>query len=344
MGKLKSANLVAQLDQQIKQAAESANKSLAADPRMIANLAIVEVGADPASRVYIKQKLTKAQALGLTAVPFYLPADISQTKLNSTLEHLNTMFPAIILQAPLPKHLDFEQAVTHIDPQHDADGLNPINQASLLSDPRGQYPVACTPQGICLWLTQILHTSSLEDAVDGKRVLVIGRSSLVGMPVALLLQNANATVTVWHSHSPQLTPADLQQYDIIIAAAGQHRMIKTSDLADGTVAIDVGIHAVPDTAKKSGHRLEGDVEISDPADLNRLDVTAVPGGVGPLTVEMLMLQAVALTELNCNPDQSVYQPTATLKMLQAAADTASSAAVKKFAQDQIDRTKEVTKR
>lgn len=344
MGKLKSANLVAQLDQQIKQAAESANKSLAADPNMIANLAIVEVGADPASRVYIKQKLTKAQALGLTAVPFYLPADISQAKLNSTLEHLNTMFPAIILQAPLPKHLDFEQAVTHINSQHDADGLNPINQASLLSDPHGQYPVACTPQGICLWLTQILHASSLEDAVDGKRVLVIGRSSLVGMPVALLLQNANATVTVWHSRSPQLTAADLQQYDIIIAAAGQHRMIKTSDLADGTVVIDVGIHAVPDKSKKSGHRLEGDVEISDPADLNRLDVTAVPGGVGPLTVEMLMLQTVALTELNCNPDQSVYQPTATLKMMQTAANTASAAAVKKFAQDQIDRTKEVTKR
>lgn len=344
MGKLKSADLVAQLDQQIKQAAESANKFLAADPKMIANLAVVEVGADSASRVYIKQKLKKAQALGLTAIPFHLPADVSQAKLNSILDHLNAMFPAVILQAPLPENLDFEQAVMHIDPRHDADGLNPINQAGLLSDPRGQYPVACTPQGICLWLTQILHASSLEEAVGGKRVLVVGRSSLVGMPAALLLQNANATVTVWHSHSPQLTAADLQQYDIIIAAAGQHHMIQTSDLADGTVAVDVGIHAIPDDTKKSGHRLEGDIEISDPADLNRLDVTAVPGGVGPLTVEMLMLQAVALTESNCNPDQSVYQPTASLKMMQSAADAELDAAVKKLVQDQVDRAKEVTER
>lgn len=309
MGKLKSANLVAQLDQQIKQAAEVANKFLAADPNLIANLAIVEVGADPASKVYIKQKLKKAQALGLTAVPFHLPADISQAKLNATLDHLNTMFPAIILQAPLPKGLDFDEAVTHINSSHDADGLSPVNQASLLSDPHGQYPVACTPQGICVWLTQILDAQSLEDAVEGKRVLVIGRSQLVGTPVALLLQNANATVTVWHSHSPQLIAADLKQYDIIIAAAGQHHMLKTSDLADGTIVIDVGIHSIPDETKKSGHRLEGDVEISDPADLDRVTVTAVPGGVGPLTVEMLMLQTVALTELNCNPNQTVFKST-----------------------------------
>ena len=309
MSRIKSAGLINQLDEQIKQAASDANEHLAANSQMIANLAIVEVGADPASRVYIKQKIKKAAALGLTAIPIQLAADTSQEKLNSLLDRLNDMFPAIILQAPLPKGLDFDEAVTHINPSHDADGLSPVNQASLLSDPYGQYPVACTPQGICVWLTQILDAQSLEDAVDGKRVLVIGRSQLVGMPVALLLQNANATVTVWHSHSPQLIAADLKQYDIIIAAAGQHHMLKTSDLADGTIVIDVGIHSIPDETKKSGHRLEGDVEISDPADLDRVTVTAVPGGVGPLTVEMLMLQTVALTELNCNPSQTVFKST-----------------------------------
>lgn len=309
MSRIKSAGLINQLDEQIKQAASDANEYLTANSQMIANLAIVEAGADPASRVYIKQKIKKAAALGLTAIPIQLAADTSQEKLNSLLDRLNDVFPAIILQAPLPKGLDFDEAVTHINPSHDADGLSPVNQASLLSDPHGQYPVACTPQGICVWLTQILAAQSLEDAVDGKRVLVIGRSKLVGMPVALLLQNANATVTVWHSHSPQLTAADLKQYDIIIAAAGQHHMLKTSDLADGTIVIDVGIHSIPDETKKSGHRLEGDVEISDPADLDRVTVTAVPGGVGPLTVEMLMLQTVALTELNCNPNQTVFKST-----------------------------------
>lgn len=309
MSRIKSAGLINQLDEQIKQAASDANEYLAANSQMIANLVIVEVGADPASRVYIKQKIKKAAALGLTVIPIQLAADTSQEKLNSLLDRLNDMFPAIILQAPLPKGLDFDEAVTHINPSHDADGLSPVNQASLLSDPHGQYPVACTPQGICVWLTQILAAQSLEDAVDGKRVLVIGRSKLVGMPVALLLQNANATVTVWHSHSPQLTAADLKQYDIIIAAAGQHHMLKTSDLADGTIVIDVGIHSIPDETKKSGHRLEGDVEISDPADLDRVTVTAVPGGVGPLTVEMLMLQTVALTELNCNSSQTVFKST-----------------------------------
>ena len=146
MSRIKSAGLINQLDEQIKQAASEANEHLAANSQMIANIAIVEVGADPASRVYIKQKIKKVAALGLTAIPIQLAADTSQEKLNSLLDRLNDMFPAIILQAPLPKGLDFDEAVTHVNPSHDADGLSPVNQASLLSDPHGQYPVACTPQ------------------------------------------------------------------------------------------------------------------------------------------------------------------------------------------------------
>lgn len=298
---LKSKELVKQIDQQISNAVKNVKETdqYQHAENYVGDLAIVEVGADPASQVYIKQKLRKAEKLGITAVPYYLPEDISQESLEAQLDQLNQTFSAIILQAPIPDHLDFEQAVTHILPSRDADGLNPLNQSELLINPKGHYPIACTPQGICLWILSITQANNLEQAVSGKRVLIFGRSHLVGFPLALLLQGAGATVTVRHSHSPELEVDELKQYDIIITAAGKHHMLNTADMADGTITIDVGIHKIKDDTKKSGYRLEGDVEINDD-DLNRLDVTAVPGGVGPLTVEMLMLQTVALMSARFN--------------------------------------------
>lgn len=292
---LKSKELVAQVDQQISDAVKNVKETdqYQHAENYVGDLAIVEVGSDSASKVYIKQKLRKAEKLGITAVPYYLPEDISQEALEAQLDQLNQTFSAIILQATIPDHLNFEQAVTRILPSRDADGLNPLNQSELLVNPNGHYPIACTPQGICLWILSITQADSLEDAVSGKRVLIFGRSHLVGMPLALLLQGAGATVTIRHSHSPELQADELKQYDIIVAAAGKHHMLSTADMADGTIVIDVGIHEIKDETKKSGHRFEGDVETSD-TDLRRLDLTAVPGGVGPLTVEMLMLQTAAL--------------------------------------------------
>lgn len=302
---LKSKELVKQIDQQISDAVRNVKETdqYQHTENYVGDLAIVEVGSDGPSQVYIKQKLKKAEKLGITAVPYYLPENISQESLEIQLDQLNQTFSAIILQAPIPEHLDFEQAVTHILPSRDADGLNPLNQSELLIDPKGHYPIACTPQGICLWILSITQANSLEEAVSGKRVLIFGRSHLVGFPLALLLQGAGATVTVRHSHSPELEADELKQYDIIIAAAGKHHMLNTADMADGTITIDVGIHEIKDDTKKRGYRLEGDVKIND-NDLKRLDVTAVPGGVGPLTVEMLMLQTVALMSARFNVRQN----------------------------------------
>lgn len=320
---LKSKELVKQIDQQISDAVKNVKETdqYQHTENYVGDLAIVEVGADPASRVYIKQKLRKAKKLGITAVPYYLPEDISQESLETQLDQLNQTFSAIILQAPIPDHLNFEQAVTHILPSRDADGLNPLNQSELLINPKGHYPIACTPQGICLWILSITQADSLEDAVSGKRVLIFGRSHLVGMPLASLLQGAGATVTVRHSHSPELQADELKQYDIIIAAAGKHHMLNTADMADGTIVIDVGIHEIKDDTKKSGHRFEGDIEIND-SDLHRLDVTAVPGGVGPLTVEMLMLQTVTLmsARFNVHKNKPYDEPISTVTL--AASKTA----------------------
>lgn len=246
-------------------------------------LAVVLVGEDPASQVYVGSKVRTCGDLGLHSEKIVLPTDATQEEVLAVVERLNAdpAIHGILVQSPPPPHINEEEIVRAIDPAKDVDGFHPENVAKLaLEDASGFVP--CTPAG-CM---RLLKEAGVE--TKGANAVVIGRSMIVGKPMALLLmaKGSDATVTVAHSRSKDL-PGICRQADIIIAAVGRPEMVKADWVREGAVVIDVGINRVEDASRKSGYRLTGDVAYDEVAP-KCAAITPVPGGVGPMTIAMLM--------------------------------------------------------
>ena len=252
-------------------------------------LAVVLVGNDPASKAYVGSKVKTCQKLGIHSVKIELPEDTTQEKLLQVIDELNgdSSIHGILVQSPPPDHIDESTVVRKISPQKDVDGFHPENVAKLtLEDSDGFIP--CTPLG-CLRLLQ-----EYDIDTNGANVVVVGRSMIVGKSMALLLMannaNANATVTVAHSRTKDLKSI-CSSADIIIAAVGIPNIIGKEHVSDGAVIIDVGINRVNDENSKRGYRLVGDVNFAEVADKCSA-ITPVPGGVGPMTIAMLISNTI----------------------------------------------------
>ena len=256
-------------------------------------LAVVLIGDDPASRAYVRAKDKRAAELGFHSVKKELPAATSQREILEIVDGLNRdpAVHGILVQSPPPAHIDEAEVVRAIDPAKDVDGFHPVNVAKLvMDDPTGFVP--CTPLG-CL---RLILDAGIETA--GSRVVVVGRSMIVGKPMALLLmrrgRGGDATVTVAHSRSRDLA-AVTREADVIIAAVGRPAFIGREHVRDGAVVIDVGINRVDDATQAKAYRLVGDVDFDAVAD-RCAAITPVPGGVGPMTIAMLMANTVTAAE------------------------------------------------
>ena len=252
-------------------------------------LAVVLVGDNPASRTYVRSKDKMSRELGLHSVKLELPASTTQSELLERVEELNRdpNVHGILVQSPPPKQIDEAAIVRALDPRKDVDGFHPINVAKLaMGDPTGFVP--CTPLGV----QRLLIESNIE--IAGAHVVVLGRSMIVGKPVALLLmqkiQGGDATVTVAHSRSRDL-PAITRSADILIAAIGRAEFVKADHVREGVAVIDVGINRVEDKNSDRGYRLVGDVAF-DEVSKKASAITPVPGGVGPMTIACLLRNTV----------------------------------------------------
>jgi methylenetetrahydrofolate dehydrogenase (NADP+)/methenyltetrahydrofolate cyclohydrolase len=252
-------------------------------------LAVVLVGDDPASRAYVRSKDKMCRELGLHSLKLELPASTTQTELLNRVEKLNAdpSIHGILVQSPPPAHIDEAAIVRALDPRKDVDGFHPENVAKLVLDDSSGF-VPCTPLGV----QRLLIESKIN--INGAHVVVLGRSMIVGKPLALLLMqkkaNANATVTVLHSRSRDLAEIS-RAADIIVAAIGRAGFVKADHVREGGVVIDVGINRVDDAATERGYRLVGDVAF-DEVSKKASAITPVPGGVGPMTIAMLISNTV----------------------------------------------------
>ena len=263
----------------------------AAEGKTIPGLATVLVGENPASKVYVRSKQKACAEAGINSFGHNLPEDATQEEVEALVRKLNAdpNVNGILVQLPLPKHLDEEKVLGAIDLNKDVDGFHPINIGRLAQKGREPVFVPCTPAG-CMVL--------LEEAgarLTGATAVVLGRSNIVGMPVALLLVKANATVTIVHSRTKNI-PEVLREADIIIAAIGQPKFVKKDWVKPGAFIIDVGINQIEDPAAKKGYRLVGDVAFDEVAEIAAA-ITPVPGGVGPMTIAMLLKNTLRAAEL-----------------------------------------------
>jgi methylenetetrahydrofolate dehydrogenase (NADP+) / methenyltetrahydrofolate cyclohydrolase len=252
-------------------------------------LAVVLVGDNPASRTYVRSKDKMSRELGLHSVKLELPALTSQSELLERVEELNRdpKVHGILIQSPPPKQIDEAAIVRALDPRKDVDGFHPLNVAKLaMGDATGFVP--CTPLGV----QRLLVESKID--IAGAHVVVLGRSMIVGKPVALLLmqkaKGGDATVTVAHSRSNNLEEIT-RSADILIAAIGRAHFVKAEHIREGAVVIDVGINRVEDKNNERGYRLVGDVAFDEVVPKAKA-ITPVPGGVGPMTIAMLMSNTV----------------------------------------------------
>ena len=248
-------------------------------------LTVVLVGNDPASEVYVRNKGIQATAAGFRSEEIRLPAETDQATLMATIERLNhdPAVHGILVQLPLPAHLDSDAVLNAIDPDKDVDGFHPVNVGRLWTG--NPVSIPCTPLGCLLLLKEELGD------LRGKQALVIGRSNIVGKPMAALLLGADATVTVAHSRTADL-PALCREADIVIAAVGRPEMVKGSWLKAGAIVLDVGINRIADGEKT---RLVGDVDYADCESIAGA-ITPVPGGIGPLTIACLLKNTLACAE------------------------------------------------
>ncbi|MDC0200987.1 bifunctional methylenetetrahydrofolate dehydrogenase/methenyltetrahydrofolate cyclohydrolase FolD [Verrucomicrobia bacterium] len=252
-------------------------------------LAVVLVGNDPASKAYVGSKAKTCMKLGLHSLKIELPESTSQDELLKVIDQLNndSEIHGILVQSPPPKHIDESTVVLAIDPAKDVDGFHPENVAKLaLEDPSGFVP--CTPLGC----QRLLAEHSID--TNGANVVIVGRSMIVGKPLALLLMGkgpvGNATVTVAHSRTKSLEKI-CKEADILIAAVGRPKFLGSEHVKEGAVVIDVGINRVDDSSSSRGYRLVGDVDFEGVAEICSF-ITPVPGGVGPMTIAMLISNTI----------------------------------------------------
>ena len=242
-------------------------------------LAVILVGENPASKVYVRNKKNACAEVGIQSLSYELPESTTQAELLELIEKLNNDITCngILVQLPLPAHIDEDAVIAAIAPEKDVDGFHPVNAGKLSIGQKGF--VSCTPAGII----ELLKRSGI--AMDGKRAVVIGRSNIVGKPMALLLLRENATVTVAHSHTADL-PALCREADILIVAVGRAKLVDHHYVKEGAVVIDVGMD------RDENGKLCGDVDFEDVKELASA-ITPVPGGVGPMTIAMLLYNCVA---------------------------------------------------
>lgn len=281
-GKAVSAKILQEVKAEVEQLAAQ---------NIIPGLAVVLVGQDPASQVYVNSKERTCLELGLYSEKIVLPIDTQQEELLAVVDRLNQSdkIHGILVQSPLPSHLDEEEVVRAIDPNKDVDGFHPENVAKLtMEDTTGFVP--CTPAG-CMELLKHYNITT-----EGKEAVVIGRSLIVGKPMALLLmgKQGQATVTVVHSRTTNPTEV-IKRADIIVAALGKSEFVTAEQVKEGAIIIDVGINRVDDASKPRGYRLTGDVNFDDVKEQCSA-ITPVPGGVGPMTIAMLMKNTLKATK------------------------------------------------
>ncbi len=258
---------------------------------MAPGLATVLVGENPASQSYVKSKQKACLEAGIASFGYDLPANTSQNELEELVRKLNAdpKVNGILVQLPLPDGLDEERVLREIAIEKDVDGFHPINIGRLAQKGRDPLFVPCTPFG-CM---ELLRRSGIK--VEGANAVVLGRSNIVGMPVALLLVRANATVTICHSRTKNLADV-VRQADILVAAIGKAEMVRGDWIKPGAVVIDVGINRVDDASRPRGYRLVGDVAFEEAKEVAGW-ITPVPGGVGPMTIAMLLKNTLRAAQI-----------------------------------------------
>jgi methylenetetrahydrofolate dehydrogenase (NADP+)/methenyltetrahydrofolate cyclohydrolase len=254
-------------------------------------LATVLVGENPASKVYVSSKQKACAELGMESFGYQLPATASQTEVENLVAELNAdpRVNGILVQLPLPSGLIEEDVLKTISLEKDVDGFHPINIGRLAQKGRDPLFVPCTPYG-CIVLMEKMGVK-----LDGANAVVLGRSNIVGMPAALLLVRQNATVTICHSRTKDL-PGVVRQADVLIAAVGRAEMVRGDWVKPGAVVIDVGINRVEDPSRPKGYRLVGDVCFEEVKEVAGA-ITPVPGGVGPMTIAILMKNTARAAQL-----------------------------------------------
>ncbi|MFC6208000.1 bifunctional methylenetetrahydrofolate dehydrogenase/methenyltetrahydrofolate cyclohydrolase FolD [Levilactobacillus tongjiangensis] len=250
----------------------------------VPGLVVIIVGDDPASAIYVRNKHRKATQLGINSIVRELPATVSQEELLAIVETYNVdpSVHGILVQSPLPVGLDEQAIVAAIDPAKDVDGFHPLNVGRLFANLPGNHPVSCTPRGIMT----MLH--SLPVHLRGKHAVVVGRSMIVGRPMAAMLLNADMTVSVAHIYTKNLSELT-RTADVLVVATGVAHLIKEKDVKPGAIVIDVGMD------RDENGKLTGDVDFDGVAEKTAA-ITPVPGGVGPMTIATLMEQTVDLCE------------------------------------------------
>ena len=280
-GKALAAKMQAELKVKVDKLKEADN---------VPGLAVILVGEDPASQIYVRNKARQATAIGLNSSVVRLPETVSEQELLDLIEQYNQseQWHGILVQLPLPEHISEEKVLLAIDPEKDVDGFHPMNMGRLWSG--NPLMIPSTPAGIM----EMFREYDVE--LSGKRAVVIGRSNIVGKPMAQLLMMADATVTIAHSKTENLRELT-KEADILVVAIGRDRMIKAEDVKEGAVVIDVGMNRDEDG------KLHGDVDFDEVKDVASL-ITPVPGGVGPMTITMLMEQTVRAASRKMNENKS----------------------------------------
>ncbi len=279
-GKALAAKMQAELKVKVDKLKEADN---------VPGLAVILVGEDPASQIYVRNKARQATAIGLNSSVVRLPETVSEQELLDLIEQYNQseQWHGILVQLPLPEHISEEKVLLAIDPEKDVDGFHPMNMGRLWSG--NPLMIPSTPAGIM----EMFREYDVE--LSGKRAVVIGRSNIVGKPMAQLLMTADATVTIAHSKTENLRELT-KEADILVVAIGRDRMIKAEDVKKGAVVIDVGMNRDEDG------KLHGDVDFDEVKDVASL-ITPVPGGVGPMTITMLMEQTVRAASRKMNENK-----------------------------------------
>ena len=268
--------------------------------KIVPGLAVVLVGSDPASEIYVRNKGIQTKEAGMNSFEYRLPENTAEDDLLAKVEELNAdkSVNGILVQFPVPKHMEQQKIIEKILPSKDVDGLHPVNSGYLASGLKGLAP--CTPQGASLLIKDSLPSLS------GLHAVIVGRSNLVGKPIAQLLLKENCTVTICHSRTKNLQETCLSA-DILVAAVGIPELVKGDWVKDGAVVIDVGINRLPAPEKGEGKtKLVGDVDFEG-AKNRASSITPVPGGVGPMTIACLLLNTLAATCTQNNIDFSEFK-------------------------------------
>jgi 5,10-methylene-tetrahydrofolate dehydrogenase/methenyl tetrahydrofolate cyclohydrolase len=276
-------------------------KDRVATLRSAPGLAVILVGARRDSQTYVRMKKKACEEVGIASFGFDYPATVTEDELLQKIQELNAddKVHGILVQLPLPEHINENTVIEAVHPSKDVDGLHPVNTASLCSTGTHAgaekidwkdmssvpFHIPCTPQG-CIELIDRVGTE-----LKGKNAVVIGRSNLVGLPVAMLLMHRDATVTIVHSKTTD-APNVVNKADVVVAAVGRAEMVKKEWIKEGATVIDVGINSVDDANAKRGYRLVGDVDYKGVKEIDDVKITPVPGGVGPMTIAMLLRNTV----------------------------------------------------